>query len=35
MKIIMRLVAMIFYSANHSYDNVVRRCLLNRMKQFY
>ena len=35
MKIIMRRVAMIFYSENHSYDNAVRRCLLNRMKQFY
>ena len=35
MKIIMRRVAMIFYSENHSYDNAVRQCLLNRMKKFY
>ena len=35
MKIIMRRVSMIFYSENHRYDNAVRRCLLNRMKQFY
>ena len=35
MKIIMRRVAMIFCSENYSYDNDVRRCLLNRMKQFY
>ena len=35
MKIIMRRVAMIFESENHSYDNAVRRCLPNRMIQFY
>ena len=34
MRIIMRRVAMILYSKNQSYDDV-RRCLLNRMKQFY
>ena len=34
-KIIMRRVAMILYSENYSYDNAVRRRLLNRMKQFY
>ena len=31
----MRRVSMIFHSENHRYDNAVRRCLLNRMKQFY
>ena len=35
MKIIMRRVSMIFHSENHRYDNAVRRCLLNRIVQFY
>ena len=35
MKIIMRRVSMIFHSENHRYDNAARRCLPNRIVQFY
>ena len=35
MKIKMRRVSMIFLSENQRYDNAVRRCLLNRIVQFY